>query len=114
MTGALLAVLADLSISGTMVRLQPTLEPGARAEVLVENVLTNGPHDTGAYALTDPGLAPGGLTVGLHFTWDADPMGSDRLVVIPPDGMACRPADCTATVPEGGAGVIVLFDWVGF
>ena len=109
-----LMLVADLLISGTVVTLRDTTEPGAIAEVVLQNWQANGPDDDGSYSLS--GVIAGGraLDVGVVFTWDSGVDGADRITVIPPDGVACRPASCVLELPEGQEGRLFLFDWVGF
>lgn len=98
----------SLDISGSTVTLQPSADPAAFADVVFANDLSNGPHDTGSYTLSQDGLV-----VGVRFTWDANFIGMDRIVVTPPPGMICAPADCSATVVEGQVGRITLYPWQG-
>lgn len=97
-----------ISISGTMVSLEPSQEPGVVAIVTMENVALNGEADNGSYWLTMPGL-----TVEAVFLWEAGSWGQDSITVIPPDGMRCEPASCEASVLEGLTGHVLLLDWVG-
>jgi hypothetical protein len=102
----ILALLLDLS--GTIITLQPSPDPGAVAEVVMENVELNDSMDNGTYPLAMPGLA-----VDVEFKWQADAYGSDAVIVTPPDGFVCIPENCTATVPEGMRGGVTLYDWRG-
>ncbi len=97
----------SVSISGTMVSLEPAPAP-AVAQVVMRNVQMNGSRDDGFYVLTMPGL-----TVEAQFTWDAALEGHDRLTVTPPDGFVCQPADCSMTVAEGSTGIVLLLPWIG-
>ena len=99
-------LLADLLISTTLLTLQPSQEPGAAAEVVMHNELTNGPQDDGAYSMTLDGQS-----FGVRFEWDAGAYGADRVVIIPPRGMTCEPFTCDMMVPEGQTAKVVLF-WV--
>jgi hypothetical protein len=103
----ILAILLDLS--GTVITLQPTDAPGAVAEVQMYNHAANGPDDNSSHTLTLDGL-----DVEVKFTWDAGGDQPDALVVTPPDGVLCDPADCTLILDEGATGRVVLFEWVGF
>ena len=94
---------------GSTVTISPSDNPGEWAVVVFENRLVNDGSDNGEYALTYDGVS-----VPVIFTWEADPLlGSDRIEVIPPDGIICQPEDCGATVQEGAVGQIILFDWRG-
>jgi len=101
----LLASILDLS--GTLITLQPTTEPGAVAEVVMRNNVMNGPQDDGTSALD---LGP--LSVAVTFKWDADGT-RDRLTVTPPDGLICIPADCAVVVEEGKVGRVLIIEWSG-
>jgi hypothetical protein len=103
---ALFAALLDLS--GTLITLQPSPDPAALAEVVIDNVEMNDSRDNGTYPMAMPGL-----TVEVQFIWQADAYGADAVIVTPPDGILCIPEDCTAVVPEGTRGGVTLFDWRG-
>jgi hypothetical protein len=93
----------------TTISIEPSSEPGQLAVVTLVNHQVNNLRDNGEYFIAIPGLA-----VGVRFTWDADAfMGADRILVTPPEGIVCIPADCQATVPEGQIGRVVLLGWVG-
>lgn len=94
----------ELNLAGTTITLRPS--EVATAEIHMNNVMANGPQHNGAYA-----LKLDGLTVALAFIWDADG-GDDRIIVSPPPGYACEPADCTLTIPEGQFGTLYL-EWLG-
>jgi hypothetical protein len=94
---SILALLLDLS--GTIITLQPSPDPAAVAEVVMDNVDLNDSRDNGTYPLSMPGL-----TVEVEFIWQHDASGDDAVVVLPPDGITCLPVDCTAVVPEGKRG----------
>ncbi len=97
-----------ISISGTMVSLEPTDEPGAVAVVTMSNIQMNGSHDNGLYP-----IAGAGIVAEVRFTWEWDALtGADRIEVIAP-GYVCRPASCTATVPEGQEGRVFILEWIG-
>lgn len=98
----------SLDISGSTVTLEPSADPDAFADVVMHNAPHNGPKDTGAYTLSQDGLA-----IGLSFVWDASFVGADQITVTPPTGMTCKPSDCTATVIEGQTGRVTLFQFVG-
>ena len=94
----------------TTVSIEPSAEPGEWATVTLNNRLVNDGNDTAEYV-----VMMDGVPVGISFTWDASPVsGADQIIVTPPAGMLCLPADCTATVPEGQTGQVVILDWVGF
>jgi hypothetical protein len=97
-----------LDISGSTVTLEPSANPAAFADVVFVNNLSNDPGDDGAYT-----LAQDGFVVGVEFTWDANFIGMDRVVVTPPVGMTCLPADCTMVVIEGQVGRVTLFPYQG-
>ncbi len=97
-----------ISISGTTVSMVPSLQPGAEADVVVENFMLNGPMDDGEYP-----LAMGRLVVTVQFHWDYGALGGDRVIVIPPVVYVCRPETCDAIVPEAARGVVVIYPWVG-
>ena len=99
----------SLDIAGSTVTLEASTDPRAVADVVFVNDLSNGPTDTGAYTLSE-----GGLVVGVSFTWDANFIGMDRVVVTPPVGMVCVPAACTMVVIEGQVGRVALLPYVGF
>ena len=107
--GYALPAFADtVSISGTPVTLQPSTEPGAVAEVVMENISMNGPEDDGEYTLN-----LGEISVIAVFLWEADPVtGADRITVIAP-GYICEPRNCEMTVTEGGTGRVLLMPWEG-
>lgn len=98
-----------ISLSGTTVSLQPSTDPGALAEVAMQNELVNSTIDEGTYP-----LELDGLSVTVTFEWDADSSGGDKITVTPPDGVICKPATCELTLPENTDGVIYLFEWVGY
>lgn len=100
-------LLSDLILSGSVVTLQPTDEPGAIAEVIFDNRMVNDAHDNGDYSLTMDGLS-----IGVEFRWNAEG-SSDRIAVTPPDGVLCRPSSCVLTLPEDQSGRMVLYEWVG-
>lgn len=108
LTGMAAGAAFGLDISGSTVTLEPSADPAAFADVVFANDLSNGPTDTGSYALVQDGI-----TVGVAFTWDANFIGMDRIVVTPPQGMICAPADCSLTVIEGQVGRITLYPWQG-
>ena len=112
--GMLIAALAyslpafsEVNITGTIIDMQPA-PPPAVAEVTMNNWSANGPQDDGTYPLAMPGLA-----VEIEFTWNVGQIGEDRITVTPPAGFICDPTDCTATVPEGQSGRVVIFQYVG-
>ena len=96
-----------LSISGTIVDLQPAEAP-AVAVVTMANVSLNGPLDDAIYPLAMPGLI-----IEVRFTWEHDETGADSLLVMPPDGMICDPLDCLMVVQEGQHGRVLLIEWIG-
>jgi len=94
---------------GSTVTITPSDKPGEWAIVVFENRLVNDGLDTGEYALSFEDVV-----IPTLFLWEADPLlGSDRITVLPPDGIICEPESCEATVQEGAVGRIVLIDWRG-
>jgi hypothetical protein len=94
----------------TTVTIMPSDVPGQLAIVTLQNNYVNQGADNGDYSLTLDGM-----TVGVRFFWDHDPvLGSDRITLTPPAGITCEPADCGITVMEGAVGSVVLFDYLGF
>ena len=91
-------------LSGTMVTLRPTTRPGAVAEVVLENHDVNDRLDEVTFDLTLDGLS-----VGVRFDWDAQAGGADAVIVAPPDGYLCVPADCVLTVPERETGTLWIY-----
>ena len=95
--------------TGTTVNIRPSDEPGELAVVTLDNRYVNGGQDNGTYF-----IAIDGLVAEIEFTWDAEPLiGSDRILVIPPEGIICVPSSCEVTVMEGLTGSVVLLDWQG-
>jgi hypothetical protein len=106
MTTIIFALALDLS--GTIITLQPTEEPGAVAEVEMRNVPTNSDAENGEYPLT-----LGDLTVTAEFLWNSGPAGADSIIVTPPEGVICKPETCVLELQEGYTGTLWLFDWRG-
>lgn len=104
----MIGFLSSIILSGTEIILQPSQEPGAIAEVIMDNKPMNGASDDGRYPLEIDGLA-----VWLVFTWDAGEGGQDRIQVDPPRGVLCVPVDCILTLQEGSRGKVLLYTWVG-
>jgi hypothetical protein len=97
-----------LSISGTMVTLEPAPRP-AVAVVTMHNISMNGSHDNGEHIVSMPGMS-----VVVVFQWEHVPLtGADSLLILPPDGMICDPSDCLMIVPEGQSGQVFLMEWMG-
>lgn len=95
--------------ASTTVSIAPSDEPGELAVVTLDNRYVNDGQDDGTYF-----IAIDGLVAEIVFTWDAVPLlGSDRILVIPPEGILCKPENCEVTVMEGFAGEVVLLDWEG-
>jgi len=93
----------------TTVTITPSDVPGELAIVTLTNNYVNQGSDDGDYSLTFEGVV-----FGIEFEWDFEPvLGSDRITVIPPDGITCQPVDCGVTVMEGMSGTVTLFDWRG-
>ena len=97
-----------LTISGSSVTLEPSVDPAAFADVVFVNDLSNGASDTGDYILSQDGL-----TIGVAFTWDANFIGADQIIVTPPLGMTCQPVTCSVTVIEGMIGRVTLLPYEG-
>lgn len=98
----------SLDISGSTVTLEPSADPDAFADVVFVNDMSNGPDDTGAYTLSQDGLA-----IETRFTWDANFIGADQIIVTPPLGFTCKPVSCAVTVIEGQTGRITLMPYNG-
>jgi hypothetical protein len=92
----------DLYMGATVVRIQPTEEPGAVAEIRYDNAEINSPGDVGSYSVTLDGI-----TVQLEFGFNTAPGGQDSITVTPPPGFIAIPE--TLTLPEGGSGVVYLY-----
>lgn len=97
-----------LTIAGSTVTLEPSVDPAAFADVVFVNDMSNGESDTGDYILSQDGLQ-----IGVAFTWDANFIGADRIVVTPPLGMTCQPVTCSVTVIEGMIGRVTLLPYQG-
>ena len=97
-----------LTLGGTTIVLQDTTEPGAIAEVEMNNLPVNSDHDDGAYALTLRDMQ-----VWLTFHWNSGPAGADSITVEPPAGMICKPTSCALELLEGYDGKIYLYPWEG-
>ena len=108
MTCTTLAVCALLDISGTHVTLGPTDHPIAHAEIVMRNALTNSAADKGVYELTYDGIS-----VSVLFDWQRGPNGADALIVTPPDGYTCEPANCEIVVHETYTGTLYLIPYLG-
>lgn len=108
--GASLAVMAFAQDShrwtpDTFIRIQPTIQPGAIAEVVFQN------HEIHQLQREDFTLSLDGLTVSVVFEMNVAG-ADDRYTVIPPEGFIAWPE--SLTVPENGAGVIyVVEDAIG-
>jgi hypothetical protein len=104
-----MSLAGEVSISGTIVTLEPSEEPGVVAVVTMRNMSVNDDKDNGDYLVALPGL-----DVAFSFVWQANPItGADGITVIPPDGMVCEPLSCEAVVPEGLSGSVRLLEWLG-
>lgn len=101
----IVALLLDLA--GTIITLQPTEYPGAIAEIVMENVLVNGPQHEMTYQMN-----MGDIEVWVSFDWDRG-SEADAILVSPPDGILCVPSDCILTVPEEQTGVLYLYEFEG-
>lgn len=98
----------QISISGTMVTLSESSEPGVVATITMDNVSLNGSADNGTYE-----VAMSGLSVDVVFLWEHDLQGADSITVIPPDGLICKPSNCQIVAPEGSSGKVDLLEYVG-
>lgn len=98
-----------LELSGTQTTMRPSTDPAAVADVVMLNMMQNDQQDEVEFVLDLDGLLVDGF-----FDWDAGPLGADSVVITPPKGMFCEPADCVLTVPEGLTGVLRLYDFVGY
>lgn len=105
----ILAIAASvLNLSGTVITLQPSTEPGAIAEVVMSNELVNGDLHEGTYPLD-----LNGLKIGVTFDWQHEGTQDDAITVTPPDGVICQPRSCVLVVPETGEGTLYLLEWIG-
>jgi hypothetical protein len=86
----------------TSVRIQPTEEPGAVAEIIFDNVEMNNAGDEGGYVVTLDGI-----TVQIAFGFNVAPGGQDSITVTPPAGFIAVPE--TLTLMEGDTGVVLLY-----
>lgn len=102
------AMAEQISISGTIVSLEPSPVLGELAIVTMENIALNNQLDNGEYSLSIPEVS-----VTVEFTWEVGMFGQDQIVVVPPDGVICVPENCTMTPMEGQTGRVVLIDWRG-
>lgn len=100
----MLWLIAELILSGSVVTLQPTTEPGAIAEVIFDNRMVNDADDNGTYALSMDGLA-----LLFRFDWN-DNGNDDAITVQPPEGVICKPTTCVLSLPEDTEGTIWLYD----
>lgn len=96
-----------LDLSGTIITMQPTAQPGAIAEIVMDNRRMNGSHDEIGTFLEMPGLS-----IGVHFDWNVEG-DDDALIVSPPDGIICVPSSCVLQVPENEVGILYLYAWEG-
>lgn len=93
-------------VSGSIVRIQPTVRPGAVAEIQFENIDNNGPADNGSFP-----LVLDGLTAEIRFTWNIDDRTEDAITVTVPDGYVAVPP--TLVVPEHTTGTVLIFPLEG-
>ena len=92
----------QLYFGATVVRMQPTEEPGAAAEIIFHNVEVNNPNDAGGYTVT-----LGDMTAQVTFGFNTAPGGQDSITVTPPAGFIAVPE--TLTLMEGATGVVLLY-----
>ena len=97
-----------LNLSGTTITLRDTVEPGAIAEVYMDNRSVNSPADEKTTTLT-----LNGLDVVVSFFWNVEG-DADQVTVVPPDGYACKPTTCEMTIPEDETGKVLIIEYVGF
>lgn len=103
------AILAlALTLGGTTITLQDTTEPGAVAEVEMNNLPVNGDTDNGDYPLTLRDLR-----ATIRFHWNSGPAGADSITVEPPEGMTCKPTSCALELLDGYSGKVYLMPWEG-
>lgn len=95
-----------ISIGGTLVTMAEGASPVV-AQITMQNLPVNAPHDNGPVVLTIPHL-----TVDAVFSY-GDGLVADDLIVTPPDGTYCDPVDCVLRVEEGDTGTLRLMEWVG-
>lgn len=86
----------------TRVKIQPTAQPGAVAEVVFPNTEIHGQF---AYAFD---LTLDGLTVTIVMEINAQGGAADRMTVTPPEGYIAVPD--SVLVDENGAGAIVIYE----
>lgn len=100
----------SIDLSGSVIRLQPSLRAGAVAEVILDNRPVNSALDERRFALSLDGLAVEG-----EFDWDHSGFGDDAVTITPPEGTVCLPTTCVLVIPEGETGTLWLFatDGVG-
>ena len=100
---------SEHSLSGSIVRLQPTMQPGAVAEVIFENRAVNSPIDVSTFPLD---LA--GVTVQITFRWNTNPAGDDEIVIeTDPDHVVGR-RDLVVHEGQSGTAYIYPLESVGF
>lgn len=97
-----------LILGGTTIVLQDTTEPGAVAEIEMNNLAVNGDGDNGDYVLTLRDMQ-----VWVHFTWNSGLAGADSITAFPPEGMICRPSSCVLELLEDYSGKLYLIPWEG-
>lgn len=102
------AAMADdtVILNGTRVQLQPTVRPGAVAQIEFENRAVNAGNDNGEYALT-----MGDVSAAFTFTWNAEARGDDRISVTVPEGFVAVPRELT--VPEGETQILHIYSTEG-
>jgi hypothetical protein len=92
----------DLYLGATTIRLQPSEQPNALAEVVFHNAEVNDGGDEATYPLT-----LGDLTVEVTFGFNVDPLGSDSITVTVPPGYVAIPA--TLVVGEDSTGTVLIY-----
>lgn len=97
-----------LSLSGTIITIEPPSDPAAWAEVVMTNRNVNGPLDEITTEMWFNGKA-----VGIEFEWDHQGP-ADAIIVTPPDGMFCIPETCVLILDEDTTGSLFIFEWLGF
>lgn len=91
----------SVSIQQSTITLRETTQPGAVAEVVFMNTISNIPEDNGQYLLSDNGMTVEG-------TFGYNVLGNyDSVSVEPMEGYVAVPP--TVIVPEGQAGFIYIY-----
>lgn len=100
---------SEHSLSGTIVRLQPTVQAGAVAEIAFDNRAVNSQYDDSSFALEMVGVV-----VEVTYRWNTNPAGDDEIVIQTDPGHIAVPR--SLTVAEGQVGIAHIYplESVGF